>query len=222
MFAAALAGSVEHRLQQFPLVIGQVTWVRHAPHGDVALDPGNRDTPSETLGPWERRFTGEIDPHEGTPSGLLDAYGFPIPEWRTYYDDGLPELLLVWFGCVRHPAYDTTHALVRATVDVDPFGRIMSSSWSSAVERITEPPSAVTSTSSRSSDSRSAGSDTRTPSTSRRGSTLWKMRVRRPSTRSTKTSMLTSDHPNAHAPSWLASGCGCTRTDSNPTTERRH
>jgi hypothetical protein len=33
MPAAALAGRVEHRLRQFPLVIGrQVTFLRHPPH----------------------------------------------------------------------------------------------------------------------------------------------------------------------------------------------
>ncbi|HEY0950235.1 hypothetical protein [Nocardioides sp.] len=34
------AARVEHRLQQLPLVIVQVTWVRHAAHGDAALHPG--------------------------------------------------------------------------------------------------------------------------------------------------------------------------------------
>ncbi|MBY9073552.1 hypothetical protein K1X13_01835 [Nocardioides sp. WL0053] len=39
-----LARRVEHRLQQVPLVIGQVTWVRHSPHGDHGNRPRNRDT----------------------------------------------------------------------------------------------------------------------------------------------------------------------------------
>ena len=31
--AAALARRVEHRLQQVPLLIDQITWIRRAPHG---------------------------------------------------------------------------------------------------------------------------------------------------------------------------------------------
>ena len=48
VLATALPRRVEHRLQQVPLVVGQVTWVRHAPHGDDRLRPCNRDTPSNS------------------------------------------------------------------------------------------------------------------------------------------------------------------------------
>jgi hypothetical protein len=44
---AALARRVEHRFQQFPLLIGQVTWVRHVPHGDRGNRPCDRNTPSQ-------------------------------------------------------------------------------------------------------------------------------------------------------------------------------
>ena len=55
VLAAPLARRVEHRLQQGPLVIGQVTWVRHAPHRDDGSPHGNRDTPSQGVLDVERR-----------------------------------------------------------------------------------------------------------------------------------------------------------------------
>ena len=48
VLAAALAWRHEHRLEQGTLVIGQVTWVRHAGHGAHGHDPCNRDTPSKS------------------------------------------------------------------------------------------------------------------------------------------------------------------------------
>lgn len=48
MLTAPLAWSVEHRLQQRPLLIGQITWIRHAAHRDDQRPGGNRDTPSKT------------------------------------------------------------------------------------------------------------------------------------------------------------------------------
>jgi hypothetical protein len=69
MLAAALAGRVEHRLQQFPLVIGQVTWVRHAPHSDHAPNPRNRDIPSNS-----RPVIGLVDSPNGFGALMRNSY----------------------------------------------------------------------------------------------------------------------------------------------------
>jgi hypothetical protein len=47
VLAAPLAGRVEHRPQQRPLLIAQVTWIRHAGHCDDHRLSGNRDTPNK-------------------------------------------------------------------------------------------------------------------------------------------------------------------------------
>ena len=55
VLAAALAWRYEHRLEQGTLVIGQVTWVRHAGHGFVGRWPRNTDTRGDvTTGVWRR------------------------------------------------------------------------------------------------------------------------------------------------------------------------
>jgi hypothetical protein len=46
VLASPLAGRVDHRLQQRPLLIGQIIWIRHAGHCDDHQRSGNRDTPS--------------------------------------------------------------------------------------------------------------------------------------------------------------------------------
>ncbi len=43
---APLSRRVQHRLQEVPLVVGEVTWVGHAPHSDDQRRRRNRDTPS--------------------------------------------------------------------------------------------------------------------------------------------------------------------------------
>jgi hypothetical protein len=46
VLAAAFARRSEHRLEQFPLLRGEVTWVRHTSHSDHPARHGNRGTPS--------------------------------------------------------------------------------------------------------------------------------------------------------------------------------
>lgn len=47
VLAALLAGRVEHRLQQRPLLTRQITGTCHAGHRDDQRHSGNRDTPSK-------------------------------------------------------------------------------------------------------------------------------------------------------------------------------
>src|SRR6476620_227744 len=83
VLAAALSRRVEHRLQQVLLIIGQVTWVRHAPYGDRSLGPCNRDTPTETVGTRQQCRGVRITGHPGY-SSWWTSYEVAVIATRTY------------------------------------------------------------------------------------------------------------------------------------------